>query len=142
MKSFEEIYRLNESVLKDAATFYSAVSSELHDIDNVQIWSDEPLGSNFSCFDYSHEGDDRTEEDKKNMDDRRFRWNNCKLTMDDDGLYWESKKGKNAALTIYAIKKVELKPHWVTVWVAPTDSSDQMAVIEFFTDKMKDPIYD
>ena len=135
----EQFKRIYEKVLKDNAKFYDLVYNELHDVDNVQIFSSEPdIRDNFSCFDYSKEGCDRKEDDH----DDRFRWDKCKLTMDDDGLYWKSKSGKNAALTIYSIVKAELKSNEVRIWVAPIDSSDQMAVVSFFTNKSKDPIFE
>jgi len=76
--------RFVESVLNDTATFYALVHTELHGIKGVDIYSDEPLGSNYSCFDYSNEGCDRRANDEN---DRRFVWEDCELTMDDDGLY-------------------------------------------------------
>jgi len=114
---------------------------EMHELDHVQIYSDEPKRGSFSCFDYSHEGDDKDKDEEDPEYDDRFRWDDCKLTFDDDGLYWKSKKGKNAALTAYAVKKAELKPYQITLWVAPTDSSDQMAVVDFYTDKKRDPLH-
>jgi hypothetical protein len=122
--------RFIESVLSDKASFYDMVRSELHDQTGVDIYSDEPLGSIFSCFDYSKEGDDNNEQVEE---DRRHFWKNCKLTMDDDGLYWESASGKHAALLCYAILKAELKPEHIKLWVCPADSSDEMGVVEFFT---------
>jgi hypothetical protein len=121
--------RFVESALSDNAAFYDTVRSELHGQTGIDIYSDEPLGSNTSCFDYSHEGDD---DDGTAEEDRRYIWKNCKLTMDDDGLYWESASGKHGALLCYAIIKAELKPKHITLWIAPVDSSEGMSVIEFF----------
>jgi len=118
--------RFVESVLDDAAVFYDFVYTELHGRTGVGVYSDEPMGSNYSCFDYSHEGCDATDEESW-----RFIWEGCKLTMAGDALYWESKKGKNAALSIYAIKRVEIQPKYIKVYVAPTDSCKDMGVVEF-----------
>jgi len=119
---------LKESVLDDAAVFYDAVRTELHGRTGVDIWSDEPIGSNFSCFDYELKGSDWR--DDKEID-RRFVWKECALTMDDDGLYWESREGKKGSLLIYGIRRIELMQGSVKVWTAPAHTSDQMAVVEF-----------
>ena len=128
----EDINKINqsESVLAVNANFYDFVKNELHDISGIDIYSDEPLGSNYSCFDFGYEGDDNFE---RTESDRRHIWKNCKLTMDDDGLYWESESGKNACLTIYAIVKAEAGPDHVRLWVAPKDSCDEMAVVDFYS---------
>jgi hypothetical protein len=123
--------RFIESVLTDNGAFYDIVRYELHDKTGIDVYSDEPLGSNDSCFDYSGEGDDRSEMMKMEKD-RRHIWRNCKLTMDDDGLYWESASSKHGALLCYAIVKAELRPKYVKLWIAPIDSSDEMGVVEFF----------
>jgi hypothetical protein len=122
--------RFVESVLSDNSVFYDTVRTELHNQTGIDVYSDEPLGSNNSCFDYSNEGDDR---DGTMESDRRHFWRDCKLTMDDDGLYWESASGKHAALLCYAILKAELKQKHIKLWVAPIDSSEEMGVVEFFT---------
>lgn len=120
--------RFVESVLTDNAAFYDTVRYELHDQTGIDIYSDEPLGSNSSCFDYAGEGDDNNE---MTEEDRRYLWKNCKLTMDDDGLYWESASGKHGSLLCYAIVKAELRPKYVKLWIAPIDSSEEMGVVEF-----------
>jgi hypothetical protein len=134
--NFRKIYELSHTRLfenlldeKDKAHFYSFVRSELHDAKDVTIYSDEPLGSNYSCFDYNHEGDDR---DKEAKEDHRFCWENCKLTMDDDGIYWKSKSGKNACALIYCITKAESKPGHIKIWVSPHDNADEMGVLDFY----------
>jgi hypothetical protein len=121
--------RFIESVLSDNAKFYDLVRTELHGQTGIDVYSDEPLGSNTSCFDYSDEGDDS----EMTEEDYRHYWKDCKLTMDDDGLYWESASGKHAALLCYAILKAEIKPKRIKLWVCPTDSSEEMGVVEFFT---------
>jgi hypothetical protein len=125
--------RFIESVLSDNASFYDAIRSELHDQAGVNVYSDEPIGSNFSCFDYNDEGDDRDLRSSTQEGDYRHYWKDCKLVMDDDGLYWESVNGKHAALLCYAILKAELKPKHVKLWVGPIDSSEEMGVVDFFT---------
>jgi hypothetical protein len=120
---------LHENILEDKGSFYTFASHELHNMDHITVYSDEPLGSNYSCFDYNHEGDDREENDSES--DRRFVWKDCKLNFDDDGLYWKSKSGKNACLLVYAIAKAEARPNYIKVWVTPKDSSDEMGVVEF-----------
>jgi len=131
--------KLFESVLMDNAVFYDMVKAELHDAKGVQIYSDEPLRDNYSCLDYSREGDDRDEDERGEGFDRRFRWDDCTLTMDDDGLYFKSASGKNGCVTIYAIMKAELKPNRVVIWVGPKDSSEEMAVVSFYTEEKRDP---
>ena len=133
MITLEDINKINqsESVLTSDARFYDFVKNELHDVSGIDIYSDEPLGSNYSCFDYNNEGDDNFE---KIESDRRYIWKNCKLTKDDDGLYWESESGKNASLLIYAIVKAEADPDHVRLWVAPINSCNQMGVVDFYSD--------
>jgi hypothetical protein len=121
--------RFIENISSNNASFYDIVRSELHGQTGIDVFSDEPIGTNKSCFDYSDEGDDS---DERMEEDRRYFWKNCKLTMDDDGLYWESARGKHAALLCYAIVKAEIKPAHIRLWVAPITFSEEMGVVEFF----------
>jgi hypothetical protein len=126
--------KLFENILDECGAFYDFVRNELHDAEGVEIYSDEPSGSRFSCFDFEYKGDDMTFPDGRfiNPDDRRHGWHCCKITMDDDGLYWESATGKQACICIYAICKVEAKPGVIIVNVAPTDTSDDDGVVYFY----------
>jgi hypothetical protein len=130
--NFRKIYesthtRLFENILEGNAYFYGFAHEELHNKKNIDIYSDEPLGSNYSCFDYNNEGNDNKQEE-----DNRFHWKNCEVLMDDDGIYWKSKSGKNACLLIYCIVKAEIKPGYIKLWISPKDTSDEMGVVEFF----------
>ena len=129
MKTFLKI--LNEGILDSNSVFYNFAFNELHNKDHITIYSDEPLGSNFSCFDFKNEGDDR---DKRYESDRRFHWKDCKLTFDDDGVYWKSKSGKSGALLVYCIVKIEAKPKHIKIWLSPKDSGEDMGVIDFISD--------
>jgi hypothetical protein len=131
IKIGEQGSRLFESVLDENESFYGMVASELHDQKVSSVYSDEPLGSNYSCFDYNHEGDDGRDEENTEKD-RRFVWRDCHVRFDDDGIYVESKSGKNMCVSAYAIAKAELSPSKVKLWVAPKDSSDEMGVVEFY----------
>jgi len=120
----------------DEASFYKFVSEELHGLKGVQVTSNEPDGGEFSCFDYSHEGDDVGigEYSDSPQTSGIHEWLDCELTMDDDGLYWESKSGKNACLLIYSITKTEAKPEYVDVWVAPINGSGDFGKVTFRCD--------
>jgi hypothetical protein len=128
--------RLFEAVLSDAAAFYGMVRTELHGQKGVDIYSDEPIGSNISCFDFKGTGDDNYDSsgwdaEKFNKDDRHI-WKDCELIDDDDGLYWESAEGNMGAVSKYTIVKAELRPKEIKLWVAPKDSSDDMGVLSFY----------
>ncbi|MDR2458394.1 MAG: hypothetical protein LBD41_08005 [Clostridiales Family XIII bacterium] len=130
--NFKKIYesthtKLFENILEGNDHFYGFVREELHDKDHIDIYSDEPLGSNYSCFDYNQEGDDKSE------GETCFHWKDCKVLMDDDGVYWKSKSGKNACALIYCIVKAELKPKHIKLWIAPKDSGEEMGVLEFYS---------
>jgi hypothetical protein len=120
---------MNESVLSDNASFYGLISEELHNKDGVNITSDEPLGSNVSCFSYSDE--DQDDDSKEDTEGNLHRWNKCHINMDDDGLYWESESGHKGCLLLYSIVKSELNPKHIKLWIAPIDGSDEMGVVEF-----------
>jgi hypothetical protein len=131
-KSNADGSKLFESVLDENQSFYSLVSEELHGQKDVEISSDEPNGSNVSCFSYDHEDqedDSFGEEDTE--DDGMHRWHGSKVTMDDDGLYWESESGHKGCLTLYCIVKAEFDPGHITLWVAPKDSGTDMGVVHF-----------
>jgi hypothetical protein len=125
--------KIHESVLDDKASFYTMVAHELNNIDYVTVYSTEPQRGKYSCFDYSDEGCDSDTEEETEKDDDRFCWKDCHIQMDDDGLYWESKSGKNACLLCYCIVKAELMPNHVKLWIAPKDSGTEMGIVDFYT---------
>jgi hypothetical protein len=125
------LYKFYERVLTDKGPFYNLVRNELHGVSGVEIYSEEPRDSDFSCFDYNQEGWD-SDADNSGENFSRFVWRNCIMTMDDDGLYWKSESGKSAALLIYGITKAELLEKRVKLWVAPKETSDQMGVVEIW----------
>jgi hypothetical protein len=126
-KHFDDGTKLFEQILKDNGTFYDFVKNELHDIEGADIQTQEPKKSKYSCFDYDNVGDDSPDER-----DGVHVWNDCRLTMDDDGLYWVSASEKDACLLIYTIVKLEAKEGKIVLHIAPIDSSEDEGIVYIY----------
>jgi len=120
---------LIERCLGDSAVFYDLVRNELHDLKGVDVTTEE--FSENSSFDFKNEGDDGDPDDDS-TNPHIHTWHECDLTMDDDSLYWKAKSGKTAGLLIYSIVKAEAKAGKISLWLAPTDSSDEFGIVTFW----------